>query len=424
MPGGNLFVRASRDVVCLAALVGVIALQPFVLAQETPRPVTPDPLAISHEDTLKVFEKLWETINNEYFDPKFNGVDWAQMKEKYRPRVEVAKTKQELHDVLQEMLGELHSSHLEVRFNVKLNEARIEQDVSRKAGRKEHFVFGAGLNFARVEERQVISSVSEGSGAQLAGVQRGWMLTHWNGEPYRSNTSTSCDLGEKLNLRFTDLRGQERNLDVVCKLFPLPGGPPERISRTLDGGTVYLHFTGFKAGTNDWLVDQVARNHSASAIIIDLRGNGGGLLSVLRKCFEPFFSDSTIFGEFRERNGKEPTLKVSGRGHDAYSGRVFVLIDEMSASAAEIFAAGVQESGRGIVVGRQSSGAVLMNYEHGLPNGFKASIAIRDYQTAKGVRLEGRGVIPDEPVKLTMRDFMENRDPDLERVRELLRHTP
>ena len=65
-----------------------------------------------------------------------------------------------------------------------------------------------------------------------------------------------------------------------------------------------------------------------------------------------------------------------------------------------------------------------MNYEHGLPNGFKASIAIRDYQTAKGVRLEGRGVIPDQPVKLTMSDFMERRDPDLERVHDLISGKP
>src|SRR5205814_119110 len=113
-------------------------------------------------------------------------------------------------------------------------------------------------------------------------------------------------------------------------------------------------------------------------------------------------------GEFRERHGKEPQLKVSGRGKSAYSGRVFVLIDEMSASAAEMFAAGLQESGRSVVIGRQSSGEVLSSHTRSLPNGFNARIAGRNYQTAKGIRLEGHGVIPDEPVKLTMKDFMEN----------------
>ncbi len=77
--------------ICLIILAGVIALQPFVLAQESSKPATPDPLAISREDGVKVFEKLWEAVNKEYFDPKFNGVDWAQLKAKYRPQVEARK---------------------------------------------------------------------------------------------------------------------------------------------------------------------------------------------------------------------------------------------------------------------------------------------------------------------------------------------
>jgi len=66
----------------------------------------------------------------------------------------------------------------------------------------------------------------------------------------------------------------------------------------------------------------------------------------------------------------------------------------------------------GVVIGRKSSGEVPGRIE---PNGFRTKIPIRDYQTAKGIRLEGRGVKPDEPVELTMRDFVEDRNPDLER---------
>jgi carboxyl-terminal processing protease len=88
------------------------------------------------------------------------------------------------------------------------------------------------------------------------------------------------------------------------------------------------------------------------------------------------FSSGIRRREFRDRNGKGPTLKVRGSGKNAYRGRVFVLIDETTASAAEIFAAGLQESGRGIVVGRQSSGHVLASYDQSLPNGFKANTAI------------------------------------------------
>src|SRR2546430_682380 len=88
--------RTLHYVICLITLVEAIALQPYVLAQESPKPTSPDSLTISREDRLNVFEKLWETVNEKYFDPQFNGVNWAQMKDKYRPQVEAANNKMQL----------------------------------------------------------------------------------------------------------------------------------------------------------------------------------------------------------------------------------------------------------------------------------------------------------------------------------------
>ena len=410
MKTGNILPpRAFHIVTCLIALAGVIALQSFVLAQESFKPGPPD-MRISREDRLKVFAKLWDRVNKEYFDPQFNGVNWAQMKEKYRPQVEGAKNKIQLYDVLQNMLDGLHSSHLELYLDMDFGTGlRIQP--------------GPKQNPIRVEDRWVVRSPDDGSGAQLAGVQHGWILTYWNGEPYGSGLKTTCDPGENVHLRFIDLQAQERNLDVACRIYPWASthNSPERSTQTLDGGAVYLRFTKFQHGADGWLADQVAIHRSAPAIIMDLRRNGGGEFAVVQKCFYPFFSEPTVFGEVRNRNGKvSTTLKVPGSGKGAYRGRVFVLIDEASGSGAEVFAAGLQESGRAIVIGRQSMGAVLNAREHKLPNGFTVDIPHSDYRTARGVRLEGRGVIPDEQVKLTMKNFLENRDADLERVRELL----
>lgn len=415
----NLSLRSSH-LICLIVLVGAMGT---ILAQETQKPASPDPLEISAKDRLKIFENLWELVNREYFDPQFGEVNWVQLKEEYRPRVEAAINKTELREVLQRMVTELNSSHLRVSVRAKLEPERIKKDIPRKLARNERFRFDTGLRLTLVEGQHVVDSVVEGSGAQLAGVMRGWILTHWNGASYAGSLTSGCDLGEKVELRFNDLQwqGHERNLEVVCKLYAISQSKQERIVRILDEGALYVRFTEFATGTNDWLVHQLVQNHTVPAVIIDLRGNSGGLLSVLRECLEPLFSEHEVFGEFRERNGKEPNVRVSGRGKSAYGGRVMVLIDEGSASAAEIFAAGIQDSGRGIVIGRQSRGAVLASKSYGLPNGFSVTIPIRDYRTAKGMRLEGRGVIPDTPVNLTMQDFVENRDPDLGVARGLLR---
>lgn len=97
-----------------------------------------------------------------------------------------------------------------------------------------------------------------------------------------------------------------------------------------------------------------------------------------------------------------------------------MLTDRGTHSAAELFARSVQETGRGIVVGQQSGGEVLGATHVKLPKGFDLHIAIYDYQTSKGTRLEGRGVQPNEWVGLTVKDFRENKDAVLDRVNQLL----
>ena len=143
MAGSELLPRTSLPVACLIALVGVIALQSLALAQESPKPTSPDSLTISREDRLKVFAKLWETVNEEYFDPQFNGVNWALMKETYYPQAEAAKNKTQLRDVLQKMLNELHSSHLRVNLQVKLDE-RIKAGPIARGQPKGTFPFRRG----------------------------------------------------------------------------------------------------------------------------------------------------------------------------------------------------------------------------------------------------------------------------------------
>jgi carboxyl-terminal processing protease len=150
-----------------------------------------------------------------------------------------------------------------------------------------------------------------------------------------------------------------------------------------------------------------------------LRDNWGGGLETAKKVFDLFFSEKTVIGKFSNRKGKEFTLKASG-DKSAYRGRIFVLTDRYTGSAAEVFASAIQESGRGVVVGQQSKGGVLGATHYKLPNGFDLHVALMDYHTAKGTRLEGRGVIPDVAVDLTVKDFQEGRDAVLDRANQML----
>ena len=117
---------------------------------------------------------------------------------------------------------------------------------------------------------------------------------------------------------------------------------------------------------------------------------------------------------------------LKGSGKRAYTGKLIVLIDSESASAAEIFARIVQLEGRGIVLGDLSSGQVMQSrvfpHFYGLDNriGYAFSITVADLTMRDGRRIEKIGVTPDERILSTPLDLANKRDPVLSRAAELL----
>jgi carboxyl-terminal processing protease len=97
-----------------------------------------------------------------------------------------------------------------------------------------------------------------------------------------------------------------------------------------------------------------------------------------------------------------------------FLGKVVVLTDHGSASTSEMFAAGIQEAGRGKVVGGVTAGAILLSVFDPLPTGYMFQYAISDYRSPKNVLIEGRGVQPDVKVELTRESLLAGRDVQLE----------
>jgi len=97
-----------------------------------------------------------------------------------------------------------------------------------------------------------------------------------------------------------------------------------------------------------------------------------------------------------------------------FAGPVAILVDALSGSASEVFAGGMQALGRARIFGATSLGGVLPARWERLPNGDVLYHAIADFITADGIVLEGRGVIPDEPVAVTRADLLAGKDPVLD----------
>jgi carboxyl-terminal processing protease len=158
----------------------------------------------------------------------------------------------------------------------------------------------------------------------------------------------------------------------------------------------------------------------ADGIIVDLRGNPGGLAAMLTGISGHFVKERKVLGTMKMRDSElrfpaNPRL-VNGAGErvEPFAGPLAILVDPLSGSASECFTGGMQSIGRARVFGEVSMGQALPALFDKLPNGDVLIHAYGDFVTADGTRLEGRGVVPDEIVPLTRESLLAGRDPVLE----------
>jgi carboxyl-terminal processing protease len=156
-------------------LVALVLMQP---ARCTPTPVPPsaksdltDRQALAPKTRRAIFEKVWSEIHDHYYDPHFNGVDWNQVHDRYRPLIEATKNDHDFYALLSQMTGELHDAH--TRFN----------SPSQWRNYKKQQGVGAGLSVDDVDGKTVIVHVRPDSSAAAAGIEPGMVLLSVDGTP-------------------------------------------------------------------------------------------------------------------------------------------------------------------------------------------------------------------------------------------------
>lgn len=172
---------------------------------------------------------------------------------------------------------------------------------------------------------------------------------------------------------------------------------------------------------DDWM-EKVARH---KALILDLRGNSGGAERTLQRLVGHFFQRDVAIGDLKLRT-ETKTLLAKTRGQRAFQGKLVVLVDSQSASAAEIFARLIQLERRGSVIGDRTAGAVMRSRYHPYRLGYDqaifygASITEADIVMPDGKSLEKVGVTADELLVPTAADLAAKRDPLLAHAAALL----
>lgn len=161
------------------------------------------------------------------------------------------------------------------------------------------------------------------------------------------------------------------------------------------------------------------------ALILDLRGNGGGYVRTLLRLVGHFVDHDVKVADVKSRKEMKPHIAKT-RGSNVFKGQLVVLVDSESGSASEMFARVMQLEKRGTVLGDRSAGAVMMARHYGHDIGmdikvfFGSSITNADLIMADGKSLENVGVTPDEIMLPKGEDLAAKRDPVLARAAELV----
>jgi carboxyl-terminal processing protease len=416
------------------AVILTLSLASSMAAKKAPRSLTP-------AERVAVFEKVWKDVDEHYYDPKFGGVDWQQIHQRYLPLVEQTKDDQSFYALLDRMTGELHDAH--TRFS----------SPEQWEDRKKHEGVSTGFRAGMVEGRVVVLEVYAGSNAERAGVRPGMLVTALDGQPILERWAEAAKaVLPSSTERITQLR-------ILSNVFSAPLETPvnatfqradgsmldakfarqirstaaQVISARTASGFGYIRFDEFQRSLLREFMSALDQMRGAPGLILDLRWNHGGDGATLQAMADAFFARKTLFERRMSRRqvgasergdrGMEETLGYAvARGERAYTAPLVVLLSVYSASAAEIFAAGMQDAWRARIVGTPSCGCVLgITHDRVMKGGGVLEISEVLWFSPRGRRLEGEGVVPDKVVAPTIASLQARKDVVLEEGEETLR---
>lgn len=401
-----------RHIFAVSAILW-LALAPSISAGDS---------SLSERDRRKLFEEVWNLVRNEYYDQAIAGKDWVAIGDRYRQRLATVRSDEELHELLEEMLAQLQDTHT----------------LYQPPGQNRSLTLGFVLD--EVEGRFVVAAVADASEAARQGIRPGMILRTINGQDlrdvvrdvdawistrvglsseriliaFRLKLLLSGPAGQEVALGLSDSAGQPLEVRVPRTYVPKP--EPPVTSRRLSPDMGYIRWIHWNPEVTPTLTRdiraQLASLRDTRSLVIDLRGNGGGDPQVLVDVLLCLAEKEIPYGEFR---GPRRSPRIQRHACPfVYTGPIAVLMDRVTGSTSEIFANLMQETGRGTLVGSQSSGSVLYHQGSNVRGGGRVVYSRWGYTSPGGRHLQGPGVLPDIPVQRTIAGLREGRDEVLE----------
>jgi carboxyl-terminal processing protease len=282
---------------------------------------------------------------------------------------------------------------------------------------------GIGARVAEAEEGGVrIVEPFEGQPAWNAGLRRGDVILAVDGEDItKMQLNEAISLirgpkGTKVTLTVKSPDQEPRDVEVERDRIETPVVE----YRLLDNGLAYLRLGEFSATSTEQVtaaLDELLVSNPRG-LILDLRGNPGGFLNVAVDISSEFVPEGPILIE-RFKDKDEEVYEASGEGR-ALTVPLAVLVNEGSASASEILAGAVQDSGRGVLIGERTFGKGSVQLTRRLSDDSQLSVTTARWFTPNDRQINGEGLEPDITVARTDQDVEADRDPQLDKASEYL----
>lgn len=356
-----------------------------------------------------LYDEAWSVIHDEYVDSAFNGQDWGQWRYKFKDRLH---DPQDAYVAIGTMVASLNDEY--TRF-------LRPRDMSEQTMSIDSKLYGVGIQISMRNSKLMVLATIDGTPADKAGLMPKDIITYIDGhETAGMSVEDAADRirGQRGTYVTLSIKREHQVLQKRIKRDEIK--LKSVFTRPLDDPRIgYVRLSSFISeamlGEMD---DAMQKVKDKKALIIDLRGNYGGLFTNAVEIADMFLDSGDIVSIVNRDKDR--------RVYASHPGAVFrkplvVLIDGGSASASEILGGALKDNKRAMLIGSQSFGKGLVQKINTLSNGAGMNITISKYLTPNGTDINKKGIEPDIKVPFTEKDFLTHHDSQLDRAEQYLK---
>ena len=361
----------------------------------------------NHVSYQKLFDNTWSEIKNNYYDASLNNQIWYRWKEHYKGKI---KTEADAKVAINSMLASLNDPYS------KYMDAKEYQEQNTSIASK---IVGIGVNISSISGKIKIMNVMDGSPAQNANLQPNDIIFSVDGKEI-----SGMPISEVANL----VKGKEnsvvevtilRNDEKFTKKITRKEIKIKTVKTNIDKNIGYIQISTFvSASTPNEFLEALEKTQKTQGLIIDLRGNTGGLLPNAVFIANLFINDGNIVS-IVGRDGYKFDIKAQDLDYKINK-PLIILIDGASASASEILSGALKDYDKAILLGTKTYGKGMVQKIIPLQNNTGLNLTIAKYLTPKGNDINKKGIEPDYKVEFTLNDLKNQNDVQLATAKNIL----